>query len=141
MIRRILIPVDGSPPSKRAVEFAVDEWPDAEFTLLHVINPVEAGYSPSAGVPSGAEEWYEGARAESESILTGTASEFPPEATIETTSEVGRPSQTIVEVAEEEGFDLVVVGSHGRKGVSRILLGSVAESVVRNSTVPVTVVR
>ncbi|WP_129113064.1 universal stress protein [Halegenticoccus tardaugens] len=141
MIRRILIPVDGSPPSKAAVEFATDEWPDAEFTLLNVINPVEAGYSPGAGVPSGAEDWYEGARTQSESVLAEMQSEIGPDANVETMTEVGRPSQAIVEVAEEGDFDLVVIGSHGRKGVSRILLGSVAEAVVRSSAVPALVVR
>jgi nucleotide-binding universal stress UspA family protein len=139
MPKHVLVPVDGSPQSSKAVEFAVGEWPDAELTLLNVINPVDAGYSPTAGVPSGAEEWFEGAKANAERVLaaaTPTAS-----ATVHTRTEVGRPAQTIVQVAEEDDVDHVVMGSHGRKGVSRILLGSVAEAVVRNSTVPVTVVR
>ena len=50
-------------------------------------------------------------------------------------------ARTIVEHAKDDGFDHIVMGSHGRSGVSRILLGSVAEKVVRSSTVPVTVVR
>jgi nucleotide-binding universal stress UspA family protein len=54
---------------------------------------------------------------------------------------VGVPSRAIVEWAEENEVDGVVIGSHGREGVSRVLLGSVAETVVRRSPVPVTVVR
>ncbi|EJN58815.1 universal stress protein [Halogranum rubrum] len=138
MPKRILIPIDGSPQSAEALEFALAEWPDAELTLLHVINPVEAASSPGAGVPSGAEQWFENAKADSETLL---AEATPPGATVSTMTEVGRPAQAIVEVAEEAGFDHIVMGSHGRTGVSRIILGSVAEAVVRNATVPATVVR
>lgn len=138
MPKRILIPVDGSPQSAQAIEFVLAEWPDAELTLLHVINPTEAASGPSAGVPSGAEQWFENAKADSEELL---AEATPPQATVSTMTEVGRPAQAIVEVAEEVGFDHIVMGSHGRTGVSRIILGSVAEAVIRNATVSVTVVR
>lgn len=139
MSKRILVAVDGSPRSEQALSFAVEEWPDATLTLLHVINPVEAGYSPGAGVPSGAEEWYESADAEATELLDRLRGEFAPDARVVT--EVGRPAQTIVEVARGDEYDHVVLGSHGRRGLSRILLGSVAEAVVRDSPVPVTVVR
>jgi nucleotide-binding universal stress UspA family protein len=56
-------------------------------------------------------------------------------------TEIGRPSRAIVEYAEEHDIDHIVMGSHGRSGVTRILLGSVAETVVRRSPVPVTIVR
>jgi nucleotide-binding universal stress UspA family protein len=54
---------------------------------------------------------------------------------------VGKPARAIVEYADDHDIDQIVMGSHGRSGVTRILLGSVAESVVRDSTVPVTVAR
>jgi nucleotide-binding universal stress UspA family protein len=54
---------------------------------------------------------------------------------------VGRPAREIVDYADENDIDHVVMGSHGRSGVSRIVLGSVAENVVRKSSVPVTVAR
>jgi nucleotide-binding universal stress UspA family protein len=139
MPKRILIPYDGSPRSEHAVEFALSEWPDAERTLLNVIDPVDAGYTPTSGVPSGAEEWYETAKANAENLLAEARDELDPDAHLLT--EVGRPSQAIVEVAKEEEFDHIVMGSHGRTGVERILLGSVTETVVRKSPVPVTVVR
>jgi nucleotide-binding universal stress UspA family protein len=101
---------------------------------LHVIRPVSGGYGPSGG-----EEWYENAKADAEALLEET---IPGDATTTSTMiEVGRPSKTIVEVADEAGYDHIVMGSHGRTGVSRIILGSVAEAVTRNATVPVTVVR
>jgi len=60
---------------------------------------------------------------------------------VETAIEFGKPSNVIVEYADEHDVDLVTIGSHGRTGASRVLLGSVAETVVRRSPVPVTVVR
>jgi len=54
---------------------------------------------------------------------------------------VGRPAREITDELESGEYDHVVMGSHGRSGVSRILLGSVAETVLRRSPVPVTVVR
>ena len=63
------------------------------------------------------------------------------DATFATEAVVGRPPRTIVDYAEQEDVDAVAVGSHGREGFSRILLDSVAETVVRRSSVPVTVVR
>lgn len=141
MADRIVVAFDGSEQAEAALEFAVDEWPDAVLTLLYVIDPTEAGYSPTAGVPSGAEEWYEGRKATAEAALSDGADLVGEGRTVETDTAVGRPADSIVEYADEHGFDLVVVGSHGRQGLSRIVLGSVAEAVVRRSPVPVTVVR
>lgn len=53
----------------------------------------------------------------------------------------GIPSLRILEVAENEGADMIVMGSHGRKGAARVLMGSVAESVARRCEVPVTIVK
>lgn len=146
MTKRVLVAYDGTPQADTALEFAVDEWDDAEITLLYVINPVEAGYSAGVGIPSGGEEWFEQAKADAEELFEEANAEFGGDLRTETA--VGRPPQTIVEVAGGEYeeidapvFDHLVVGSHGRTGVSRMLLGSVAEKVVRESPIPVTVVR
>jgi len=138
MTKRILVPIDGSPQSEAALSFAISEWSDAEITLLNVIDPVEAGYSASV-VPSGSEEWYRKARERAAEMFDRARSEY--DRSFSTQTEVGRPSRTIVDVADQSDVDHVVVGSHGREGVQRILLGSVAEHVVRRSPVPVTVVR
>jgi nucleotide-binding universal stress UspA family protein len=142
MAKRVLVPVDGSEQARRACEFVIDECPDAEVVLLHVINPAEAGYSAGASVPTFSEEWYDRARANAENLFD-EVEELTAETDVTTVREVevGKPVQTIVEYAEEEAVDQVVMGSHGRSGVTRVLLGSVAESVVRRSPVPVTVVR
>lgn len=138
MAKRILVPTDGSPQSTDALEFAAEEWPDATLVLVNVIDPVEAGYS-AGRVPSTGEEWYETAKERAEEYFESARERVDNE--IEARTEVGRPASTLVAAAEEDDVDMVVIGSHGRKGISRILLGSVAEHVIRESPVPVTVVR
>jgi nucleotide-binding universal stress UspA family protein len=142
MSKRVLVPIDGSDQSDDALDHALEEFSDADITVLHVIDPVDAGYSAPVGIPGGSEEWYEGAQKEAQALFEeaqAVADEYG--VTLDTATEMGRPSRTIVGYAEDEGFDHIVIGSHGRAGVSRILLGSVAETVVRRATMPVTVVR
>lgn len=142
MSKRILVPLDGSSQSWDAFEFAVAEFSDAAVTVLHAIDPVEGGYAVRAGIPRTSEEWYEEAKANAEELFEEARERAEgSDVTVESAVEVGRPSRVIVDRAEDDAFDQIVLGSHGRSGVSRILLGSVAETVVRRSTVPVTVVR
>ena len=138
MSSAILVPFDGSPQSEAALSFAAEEWPTASVTLLYVIDPVALGLG-RGGLPSDSEAWYERARETARSELA-TASELVDRA-CDTRIEVGSPSRVVVAVADEGPYDHVVLGSHGREGVSRVLLGSVAEAVVRRSPIPVTVVR
>jgi len=142
MAEHVLLPMDGSEQAQDALEHVLSEHADARVTVLHVIDPARATYGAQAGIPPSSEEWFEseGARAER---LFEEVRERAEEAgvEVETTTEVGQPSRTIVEYAAEHDVDHVVIGSHGRKGLTRVLLGSVAELVVRRSPVPVTVVR
>ncbi|MEF8800530.1 MAG: universal stress protein [Halolamina sp.] len=145
MTKRILVAYDGTPQAESALAFTFDEWSEHDITLLYVINPVEAGYSSGVGIPSGGEEWFEKAKAEAEELFAEARTEY--DTNLECQTAVGKPPQAIVNVASaeaedvEEPFDHLVIGSHGRTGVSRMLLGSVAEQVVRESPIPVTVVR
>ncbi|WP_255196018.1 universal stress protein [Halorarius litoreus] len=143
---RVLVPLDDSPMAQRALEQALGDYPDAEFHLLHVIDFVEAGYaaSPDVGMSGYIDEWEDAARDRAAKLFENakaTASEAGVDRDVETTVEIGPPSRTIVEYAKEHDIDYVVMGCHGRAGVSRVLLGSVAESVVRRSPCPVLVVR
>lgn len=142
MGKRILVPLDGSSQAWEAFEFALDEFPNDELVLLNVINPAEAGYSAQASIPSFSEEWYEHAQSEAEHLFE-QAREHTNEHDVVVTEDtvVGKPSRAIVQYAEEHDVDQIVMGSHGRSGVTRILLGSVAENVVRSSNIPVTVAR
>jgi nucleotide-binding universal stress UspA family protein len=95
-----------------------------------------------ATVPGFWEEWYESEQ-EATDELFEEATERATEAGIEIETEtvVGRPARSINEYAADNDVDHIVMGSHGRSGVTRILLGSVAEGVVRRAPVPVTIVR
>lgn len=135
----ILVPLDNSDPAKKALEHVTEQYPDANVTVLHVINPGamygEGGmYAYDALMEArqeAAEELFEEAR---ELCDTHGLS-------ITTETTIGSPAREIVAFAEEQGSDHIVIGSHGRSGASRVLLGSVAEEVVRRAPVPVTVVR
>ena len=137
----IVVPVDGSDQSQQALEYAYEQFPDATLTLLHVINPARAGYGAQAGLPSFSEEWYDEAEAAAEELFASVRADAPESTRIETATEVGQPARTIVEFTEENDGDKIIIGSHGRQGISRVLLGSVAEAVVRRAHVPVTVAR
>lgn len=153
MSKRILVAVDGSEEATGALRFAAEEWPDADLTALHVINPADSTTGAEGGFPGAVDQWYDGARGRGERILRETSEAV--ERDVDTRLEVGRPTATILAVAggdaavgDEDGaegtgepFDHVVLASRGRTGLSRILLGSVAEGVVRRADVPVTVVR
>ncbi|PSQ01634.1 universal stress protein UspA [Halobacteriales archaeon QS_4_69_31] len=144
MGKRVLVPVDGSEQAHEACAFVTQEFSGAEMVLLHVINPAEAGYSAQASLPSFSEEWYEQAKSQAQDLFDEIEVEAKAEGedlSVTRAIEVGKPVRTVVEYAEENEVDQVVMGSHGRSGVTRILLGSVAEAVVRRSPVPVTVVR
>jgi nucleotide-binding universal stress UspA family protein len=138
---RVLIPYDGSEQAEAALEHAATNHGDDELVLLHVLDFVESGYgaAPEAALASYWDEWYEQARASAEEMLTTAAESV--DADVDTEIVVGRPARSIVSHVDEHDIDHVIIGSHGREGISRILLGSVAETVVRRSPVPVTVVR
>jgi nucleotide-binding universal stress UspA family protein len=142
MGERILVPFDGSPLARQALERAVTKHPADQITVLFVIDPVWAVYEAEAkGLPA-ARTWYD--------RMTDRADEICAEATeqageqhceITTATEIGRPGRTILEYAVANGIDHIIIGSHGREGVSRLILGSVAERVIRRAPMPVTVVR
>ncbi|WP_281195346.1 universal stress protein [Halorubrum sp. F4] len=148
MTERILVAVDGSEEAAEALRFAAEEWPDADLTALHVINPADSTTGAEGGFPGAVDQWYDSAKKRGERILADATDRVDRD--VATRLEVGRPTTTILDVAagDEDGegedaepFDHVVLASRGRTGLSRVVLGSVAEGVVRRAEVPVTVVR
>lgn len=138
-MKRVLVAYDGSPQSDEALDHALAEFPDAEIVVLNVIDPAAASYSGDEMSMAG-DNWPDAAMERAERVLE-EARERAGDRAIEAEHTVGRPGRAIVRYAEENAIDHVVTGSHGRTGVARLLLGSVAETVVRRSPVPVTVVR
>ena len=143
MSEHLLVPFDDSEQSRAALEYALRNRPEARVTVLYVVDPSAAAFdSPLTAGPVAAEDWLEGARDDAEELLEAAvdlAAEHGRQ--VETERTVGRPADAITEFAEDEDVDGIVMGSHGRSGLTRVLLGSVAETVVRRAPCPVTVVR
>ena len=137
----VLVAFDGSPLSERALTYALENFPDATITTLYVIDPVDSVIDVEAGGLPVAADWYENAQERATDIHT-TAADLAAahEIDIDTVTEVGRPARTILEYASGHGIDQIVLGSHGRSGLDRTLLGSVAETVTRRARIPVTIV-
>jgi nucleotide-binding universal stress UspA family protein len=127
-IRRILVPVDFSSCSRAALEFAqtLGASLGASLEVLYV--------SPESD---------DGVRRAAEAELHGFVGKAAQGSSVPAKERVltGDPRERIVTTAETEGFDLIVLGTHGRTGRTRSLAGSVAESVVRTSARPVVTVR
>lgn len=137
---RILIAIDGSDLSFDAAKFGFDLAAEvgAQAATLFVVDPAVA-YSGEIGIPKGELEYM--ISRENESVLEGLRRSVRiPEATSHFV-EAGHPQDVIVRLARDWSADMIVVGSHGRTGVGRALLGSVAEAVVRHAPCPVLVVR
>lgn len=143
MAQTILVPLDGSPQAQEAFEYAIREFPDAAFTVITVLNPAEMSTGGTEmGMASYADQWMEAEEERAEQRFDeARALADEHGVALEAETVLGRPARAIVDYAEENDIDHVIMGSHGRDGVSRILLGSVAETVVRRSPCPITVVR
>jgi nucleotide-binding universal stress UspA family protein len=142
MNERTLVPYDGSPLSQRALERAITKHPDDQITVLYVIDPMLAVYeAETKGLPA-ASTWYDRMTERADEICARAidrAGEHDCEIT--TVTENGRPARTILQYAAEHDIDHIMMGSHGREGVSQLILGSVAEGVMRQAPMPVTIVR
>lgn len=139
MGKRVLVPFDDSEQAHEALEYALDEHAGDELTAIHAIDPAEWGY----GAPGNTlgEHWQQEAREESDEIqesAQAVADEYGVELT--TVAESGVPSDVITQYADDNGIDQIVIGSHGRSGTRRLLLGSVAEEVARKVSIPVTII-
>jgi nucleotide-binding universal stress UspA family protein len=138
--RRILVPVDFEASSKRALEVAADLALkfDAKLTLLHAWDVPAYSYA-NFYVPG--DLWSlleEAAKKQLGDMLAHTRRRVPHADSVLVNGPAGAE---ILKAIERENVDLVVIGTHGRQGLSRVFLGSVAEKVVRGSSVPVLTIR
>jgi len=144
MFNRILVPTDFSPPSDAALEYAraVATRFGASLHLLNVVDdPYRAALASEVYVPE-----VEGLR--DEVLSNGVArledrlqSSDLRELGATTVAVIGTPASSIVEYAGGQDIDLIIMGTHGRGGMSHLLMGSVAEQVVRTAPCPVLTVR
>ena len=139
MYDTILVPTDGSAAVVEAVERAVDlaERYDATVHALYVVDSSAYGtLDMSTSVVVDALE-DEGETAVSYVAEEAEAAGVP----VETAVVTGTPHRTIMDYIDDHDVDMVVMGTHGRRGFDRFLLGSVTEKVVRTAPVPVMTVR
>jgi nucleotide-binding universal stress UspA family protein len=140
--KRILYPTDFSPAAKPAFEYALEaaKRDGAIVIVLHVIEPT----SPFAddvylALPGPAREAAEaGARRQFDDLLARAKAADVDASDV---LRCGRPAEEIAKVAESEFADLIVMGTHGRRGLRRLMLGSVAQQVVATAPCPVVTVR
>jgi len=148
MFRRILVPIDGSTTSNRGLEEAIGLASDqkAKICLLHVVDELAVGadgmmYMP----PSYIDEFIRALRAGGKELLVRAEAKvrkhgIEVEAVLLET--VGRRvADLIIKQAKKWRADVIVLGTHGRRGLSRVVMGSDAELVVREAPVPVLLVR
>jgi nucleotide-binding universal stress UspA family protein len=137
----VLVAFDGSPLSESALTYAIEIFPGASITSIYIINPTDSVIDVEAGGLPVAEDWYENAKEEARRIqrmATNLAAEQNTELSIVT--EVGSPARAILEYVDDHDIDQIVMGSHGRSGIDRAILGSVAETVTRRAQIPVTII-
>ena len=145
MYKRILVAVDGSPTSNAGLEEALKLAKDhgAAIGLLHVVDELGIVSAPEGLVNAGA--MIEVLRQGGEQIMMRIATlvrkrGFEPQTTI--VEAIGtRVADVIVRHAKRWRADLIVMGTHGRRGINRMFMGSDAELVVRTAPVPVLLVR
>ena len=137
-VKHILVPTDFSDTSEGALAAAVEiaRTYHARLTLLHVWSIPNTGYAeglnwPLDGMEKAARNALDEVEARTRKLHVETDSVL----------QMGAESQRILELVKARSIDLVVIGTHGRRGLSRVFLGSVAEKVVRLSPVPVLTIR
>lgn len=153
MYKRILVPLDGSEPSNNALEHAlgIAEKYGSELTLLAVVPRVMVPVFPDEGFGAAPvtaakdmaryqdrmKEIYENVLVEAKTKVE----KEHPKLKAETIIREGRPSATIVELAENDGVDLIVMGSRGIGGITGWILGSTSRRVVDSCTKPILIVK
>lgn len=137
---KVLIAVDEDPIAAHAAEVGMDLAHSlrAQVALVHAIDPSSI-YTPEAGMP--ADEFDLAAERDGTRLMSDFRARLPAGTNALEFIARGRAGPEIAKAATEWGADLIVIGSHGRRGITRALVGSVAEAVMRHAPCPVLVVR
>lgn len=134
MSKHIVVAIDFGEPAQAALSLATElaQKLGASLTLLHVYGVPTVYYPDNVSWPL--EQLGEAAQASLDAAVAKTRERLPH---AEGKVEVGDPRERILAFATESGADLLVIGTHGRRGLAHLVLGSVAERLVRMSPVPV----
>jgi nucleotide-binding universal stress UspA family protein len=140
----VLVPFDGSPLAERALDCACETFDASTITVLYVVDS-HTDVTAASGWgdhPGEFEDWVDERRAHAEELFA-TAQQIADDydVSLQTGVAVGRTVEMILEAADDYGADHIVLGTHGRSHLKELVLGSVAEELVRSAPVPVTTVR
>lgn len=156
MFKRLLVPLDGSRLGSRAVRYATEiaQHFSAEVILLHVIEsaiPISAPIDAMSSIQSPpSTEIAARVAFEADKRNAAHAKQYLSRKVRAMKSQdiqasyqvvVGHPAQSIMEFTDNEKIDLVVMTTHGRSGLGRAVMGSVADEVIRDSGLPILVIR
>ena len=136
--KKILVPVDFSDVSAKALKVALElaSDMDAEITVLHAVS-MSAVSLPVDGVPVFNDEMIEEELGQAKKSLSEFLKDKKGKAKITEVVCFGEPTSEVNNYSDENKSDMIVMGTHGRTGLFHLLMGSVAESVLRDATVPV----
>jgi universal stress protein A len=139
-IQKILCPVDFSAPSRNALRYANEfaKAMNAKITVLHVIQPQPIAADVNVPYVPLEVELEKSAKEDLERIVKEDVQEG---VLVEQVLAFGMPSDCVIAQARKENVDLIILGTHGRTGISRLLMGSTTESVIRHAARPVLVVK
>jgi nucleotide-binding universal stress UspA family protein len=140
VVKKILVPTDFSHCSNEAVDYAATlaAQLNAEILLVHVMELPVYPVNFTLADPLGFRELKEKADESMEKVAAPWKGKG---VAIETLFLKGDPASEIIKAASANECDLIVMGTHGRKGIARVLIGSVTEQVIRSSSIPVLAVR
>lgn len=141
LYKKILIATDGSEYTKNAVDYGIDMAKNTG-AKLHAIYVVDTAAFASIPMDAAWESMYELLRQEGDEATKYVADKADAEGLeVDRNTIEGHPADEIIKYAEKNSMSIIVMGTLGKSGLDRFLLGSVAEKVVRNSKIPVLVVR
>ena len=141
LYKKILIATDGSEHTKNAVNYGIDLAKNTG-AKLHAIYVVDTAAFASIPMDAAWESMYELLKQEGDEATKYVSEKAEEESLdVEKSTIEGHPAEEIIKYAENNSIDIIVMGTLGKSGLDRFLLGSVAEKVVRNSKIPVLVVK
>ena len=149
-MKKILIGIDDSKYAEHAADYGFDlaRKLKAEIGLVHIVEPMITPGTMDTGIGLPVETTVDYAAADvmkiqdeqAENIISRTIKKHGNDVKVTSFTDYGSTADGIIKCSAAFGADMIVIGTHSRSGIDRLLMGSVAEHVVRNATIPVLVV-
>ena len=144
MFNKILVPVDGSEVSNKAIDVArkmIEEGSAKEVTILHVLQPSEVMPFNGLNMPVDYPQFYEELNKVAQQVLKNAEQRMNQKDQTRIQLEYGPPAEIVCKKAEQDGYDLIIIGNRGLNRLQRVLMGSVSSKVVTLAPCPVLVVK